>query len=137
VYNDFPPAKNVNFDKNPGFLRRLDGWSSCQQKPHDQAGTFPLKVKDFYDEKFSRGSCENCNIFHYNILAKKCFKAQNLYGIFRKFRDIRFWLHLTAKFFVEYDECYLLHEALLIVMSFSGVCGAIDGLTEKKTEICN
>jgi hypothetical protein len=60
-WRDFLPAKNVHFDKNPGFLRWLDGWSSCQQKPHNQAGTFPIKVKDFDDEKFSIGSRENCN----------------------------------------------------------------------------
>jgi hypothetical protein len=61
--------------QNPGFLRRMDGWSSCQQKPHDQAGTFPLKVKDFYDEKFSLGS-RKIAIFQYksNILAKSVSK---------------------------------------------------------------
>ncbi len=41
-----------------------------------------------------------------------------------------------ANVLVEYDECYFA-EALLIELSFSGVCGATNGLTEKKPEICN
>ncbi len=47
-------------------------------------------MKDFYDEKFSLGSRENCNFSMQKLyISEKCFKTQNLFGIFRKFRDIR------------------------------------------------
>ncbi len=81
--------------QNPGFLRRLDGWSSCQQKPHDQAGTFPLKVKDFYDEKFSLGRVKiaifQCKSY---ILAKSVSKRKTYLEYFANFETFVFWLHL-------------------------------------------